>query len=414
MKQWLGLVAVPVLCVGLLGAPSWSYAQDPAAPPEPATPEPSVTPPPAPQKKHRMGLYVAAGFGNASADTLDNSIETTLKNSAQTSLKIDAHDQGRAAIGWKLPEGKGDFRIAFTGYKETGYELRSQGLETRINSSNQDCISPSGVCLIPWWTVTINDGELVSQRFPPQWDSAVDDTNGNGQPDLEEIHVLGSPDITVTRTMDDTLQNQIQTFDFLYGREFGGRRLSSRWWAGLRAFEYRGNMLATAWLGNTVPGEHFTEGSFYRLLNFSQDTSGFGPTGSWEIDFNFFEKRLMLYLRGQSAFTFNSYDIDSGVFFTHLRNSETGLTQPVPARLHEKRDKSSWQNTAEGGVRWLMRNGLQFELAYNFTGYLDAVLAPNKINIPLLAAQAGQGTSGLYHHQDYVVKGWHAGVGFQF
>jgi hypothetical protein len=142
-----------------------------------------------------------------------------------------------------------------------------------------------------------------------------------------------------------------------------------------------------------------------------------GPTGILEADFNFFDQRLQLYLLGQVAFMMTSLSTDSGLFATLLSTSTSGagtVLVPVDGRLSESRDKSTWQNAAEVGARFKLKNGLQFELAYNATGLLDVILLPNQIQIPEKIVEAPQGSSGQYKSQDYVLDGWRFGVAFQF
>jgi hypothetical protein len=212
------------------------------------------------------------------------------------------------------------------------------------------------------------------------------------------------PDREVMSTMPDTLDNRINTYDVVYGREFGGRRYSSRWWGGLRYFEYEGQLLAGAWL-SLSPSRFYTDGSFLRLLRISQETTGFGPVGSWEAHFNFFDKGVQFFIRGEAAFTFNSMEMDSGPFFQVIDESLGTLLQD---RLVKDLDKSTWQNRGEGGVRINLKNGLQFEMAYSIAGYLDFVIMPDLLQLGVTNEDPQTFT------QDIVVTSTHFGVGFQF
>lgn len=416
MVKWKRLV-VPGLCLALWGTGASPLAQDAPAPEPAPEEEPQAPPPPTPpeppkkeSKKLPWGLYVGVAAGAASTKDIDTSVQTLTTEVTSNTLRLPEQDFARAAVGWRLPEGKGDFRLVFNGYKEAKYEFDSIGAESLLAlGSAQTLVSGP----VDWWTLSIRDGLLTSQRTPRVW-LVTDDANMNGAADPEEVRQL-APDVTIARQFTDNLQNQVQTVDLLYGREFGGRRFSSHWWGGLRAFEYRGNILAGAWLDVNVAGVGFTDGAFFRPLIFSQDSSGFGPTGAWEVDFNFFNKGLVMFVRAQTALSFNSNKLDSGEFFTSARPTPSlGFIVMVPARLQVTRDKTAWQNTAEAGVRIVMRNGLQFELGYSKTGYLDIVTSPIDIDIPETLGQIEQGTSALYATQDYVVEGWHAGLAFQF
>ena len=212
------------------------------------------------------------------------------------------------------------------------------------------------------------------------------------------------------------MQNRVYNVDLLYGREWGGRRFSGRWWAGLRSFEYEGNLIAGAWLNTSQPGLGFTDGTTLRLLSFRNTASGWGPTGIMEADFNFFGRVLQLYIQGQAAFVLEEVTADSGPFFTFVTSLGSGgsFQQPLPAQLTVTRDKTVWQTSGEIGLRVNLKFGLTFDLAYNVTGYLDAIILPAEIQIPGSAGQFGQGTTAIWNTQDLVYEGWRAGVGFQF
>ena len=219
------------------------------------------------------------------------------------------------------------------------------------------------------------------------------------------------------RNVTDTLQNQVSVVEIMYGREFGGRRFSSHWWGGVRSFEYEGNILAGSWMNADFAGVGFTDGAFLRLLSFNQETSGFGPSGAWEIDFNFFDKGLQLYVAARAAFVFLSIDSDSGDFFTLVSAEDPLITDafvPAPTRLMADRDKSTWQTGGEVGARIRLRNGLQFEFGYSIEGYLDVALLPVEMTIPLNAQQAAAGASAIYKTHDLVIDSVHASVAFQF
>ncbi len=224
----------------------------------------------------------------------------------------------------------------------------------------------------------------------------------------------GFASLTHTINVTDDLENTAMHIDLLYGREFGRRRYSARWWTGLRYFAYEGNLLAGAWLGASPPGEGFTDGTNLRLLNFAQETTGFGPTGIMEADFNFLDKHLQFFVSGQAAFMLLDLEADSGTFFTVVSDPISAVVFPAEGNLNQSRTKSAWQTAAEGGVRYHLKNGLHFELAYNITGYLDVVINPPLIQIPQSLIEAAQGTSAVFNTQDLVSDGWRAGIGFQF
>jgi hypothetical protein len=153
-------------------------------------------------------------------------------------------------------------------------------------------------------------------------------------------------------------------------------------------------------------------------MSFYNETSGLGPTGILEVDFNFFDDRLAFYVLGQFAFVLADITVDSGPFSTLVLDQPQGSNAvyviPIDAQLTATRNKSTWQDAGEVGLRVKMRNGLQIELAYHVTGFLDVILLPHEIAIPESRLEAAQGTSALYRTQDYVLDGWRAGIAFQF
>jgi hypothetical protein len=272
--------------------------------------------------------------------------------------------------------------------------------------------------LVPWVEVDIRDGKLLSTRDVPTWD-VVNDEDEDQLPDFgpcspndmnmlqcgEIIYDPANTEVLAQGTVADDLANRINTYDVVYGREFGGRRFSSRWWGGFRYFQYEGQLYSGAWLNEALPGSGFTDGAFLNLLRISQDTSGFGPVGSWEAQFNFFDKGVQLFLRGEAAFTFNTMKMDSDPFFQVLDSAPGTL---LDDRMAKELEKSSEQNRAEVGGRINSKNGLQFELAYSIAGFLDFILMPDLLQL------GGTNENPQSATQDIIVHTAHFGVSFQF
>ena len=63
---------------------------------------------------------------------------------AKNTVSWDAQDFARVAIGWKLQRGRGDFRLIFNGYSETGYELESTG---KLSAIDTDYVADEPVTL---------------------------------------------------------------------------------------------------------------------------------------------------------------------------------------------------------------------------------------------------------------------------
>ncbi len=434
MRTWRGFVAVGGLLVVLTCGIPAAVAQDPATP-EPAPAD--ITGQQFEQQKRHFGLYLAVAAGRGSSNPLGTSIAANTSNLAISSVELTDQTYGRGTIGWQFKDSrKGDIRLMVSGLREEEYEFHSRGLTNLLPDDeeadplcefNMGEADTKALCLVPWWTVEAINGNFVAERVLPIWDLSAD-TDNDGQADYgvctdlgggmercgEIIFDHGAPDRLLEGQIADDLQNRILTFDAVYGREFGGRRFSSRWWTGLRYFSYEGQLLAGAWLstGMGSPGEHFTDGGFLKMLRITQETSGIGPVGSWEIDFNFFDKGVVLFARLESAFTFNSMKIDSGQFFRVSQEGDSSNPAIlVPDRMDKELDKSTWQTKAEAGARLNFKNGLQVEVGYSRTGYLDIVLMPDLLQLG--GAQVTNGNPQSFT-QDLIVDAFHAGVGFQF
>jgi len=369
--------------------------------------------------KRKVALYFEVGRGIASAEDLDVSLETEATITSENTLKLEDMIYGRAAIGWKLDKGKGDIRLRYTGFREDGYEYsgigRTRGLDPGLVLPPNTPV-PTVIDPLVWWNVHIADGMLTSERTPPQW-SPSSDVNQNGDVDLGEEFYLADPDFSQTRSVTADLQNTVQFTDLLYGRTFGKRRYSARWWGGIRHFTYEGNVLATAWLSSAADrneGNGYTDGAFLRPLVLEQDSSGWGPTGALEVDFNFFDSRLSLYIQGQFAFMVASIDYESAPFFTIAQETSGSPLIPIQAQISESLTKSIWQNSAEVGLRVNLKSGVGFEFSYGVTGLLDIVVLPTHLRIPANPLEASQGTSATNRTRDMVFTGWRAGLSYQF
>lgn len=375
----------------------------------------------------RMALYVEASYGSASAADVDSSLITTATRHSSNTTSLD-NIFGRAKLGWRLPADRGVFLISFSGYKEDSYTFSGVGSENAaISPPPTPGTDPAAVVSnvpLTWWTVQIADGRLVASRRPPLW-TISDDRDGNGRPDPGEVRFdYASPcppgrldcPVTVARSVPDNLQNRLQTVDGLFQRDFGGRRFGGRWTAGLRYFVYEGNIPTSAWLSisyNQGVGLNFTDGTTLRLLRFSQEASGLGPTGSLEFQSHFFRRRLTFYGQSRFAFILESVKTDSGPFFT-IALDPGGLLLPAPARLQQDLEKSTWHFGVELGARVRLLEGLHVELAFNRTSYQDVLLLPVSITIPEDPGDAPQGTVGLYKTQDLEMDTVYLGLGYQF
>ena len=430
-----GIVAVSVLLLLLTGLAHGPAAQED----DPATPAAPADAPVAPDeeqqgKKLPFGLYVEVAAGASDGRDINNSIRTLSTHSTLSTFSLEGQSFARVAIGWKMPRDRGQFRLTWNAYKEDGYTLESFGKLSAVDPALG--VSQTVADNLPWWVLTLEDGNFSSTQVLPQWTLADDTLDvpelgiipGNQIVDCPEGTPLSSgsggeltaplceatflPRTTNSRTMASDMENRVQTVDATYGRSFGTRRYTSRWTAGARYFVYDGTIPTPSWLSAGASGTGFTDGFGFALIPFRQENTGVGPVVSMSFDTNFFSRKLVLYVQGTAALMLYNHDVSSQQFVTLVQSGlPSRLTQI--AELSETRSKTSWQNGIEAGVMINLNSGLQFHVAYNFTGYLDAILLPSEVSIPV-NQQSTQGVSAIYSTQDYRLETLRAGVAFQF
>ena len=409
-------VVVAGLALGLAWAQP-THAQEQSEPPvpteeqeqEPPAEEPSAAPDPTATEPSKMpfALYVAASYGRADLhEPINSTLVTSTRQRSDNFVNLLNNEMASLTVGWELPNKKGRFRAKWGVFSEGDYTVEMDGRAAQLQGGNINVTSN-----LDWWRVTIADGVLTTVRNPPTW---LGDLNGNGSADASEIVYNGS-DFVNQIDVADNLENRVQFIDGLYGRDWGGRRFSGSWLAGLRYANYEGNVRSGAWLDSTRPGEGYTDGSLLRLLNFRQEYTGFGPTGSMEAQFNLFDRGVQFYLKGQAALMISELSADSGDFFTFVSTQTAPMfTLAVETRLDTTRDKTTWQTMAEAGVRLNFKPGLSFEAAWQIQGFLDVVLLPDRLQIPNTPQQAEGGVSAIYTSQDLVFETVRFGMSFQF
>lgn len=391
-------------------------AEPPQAPPAPASDAGSGKPS---WWGGRNLLFLQIGYGQSSFDTIETSVTTEGGNFSGNEYDIDDTTAGRVAVGWTLPDERGQFLVSFEGIKEDGFEFSAVGMQSSAigTTSASAPLNP-----IPWWTVSVRDGVLQTAQTPPVWDGTRTgpdcgvgcDRNSDGRADFDEVDY---PTIQnqATTAAPKTLNNDLKTLDFLYGREWGGRRIWGNWSAGGRYFAYDGAVPMGAWLAIAAgtPGTGYTDGVENRLLTLRQDTSGFGPTGSLGINFGFFRRKLVLSASGRVSYLLTSLESNTGDFVT-LIHDPGGPFLTAPANLKHSLDKSVWHLQALFAVRWEVAPGLNLVVDYRRSGFQDAILLPIALSIPDNLGQAAQGTVAVYATRDFRVQTVMAGVSYQF
>jgi hypothetical protein len=408
---WYRRMMAGLMVAGMGSAFGVVGAQD--AEPKKAAPAPVAE---APKKKDpffgdRFAMYLETRGGPASIDAFEAPTSNGADISTDSSLELTDNKSGQFTIGWTLPRGRGQYLLTYTGIADGNYELDATGYERAFIGSQG---TPADQ--LPWWHLSVQDGVLHTTKVPPVWDSATDDADHDSFPDRNEIR-FPTTTANLSNAVPDDLGNRISTWDLLYRREFGGVKIRAAWTAGIRYLDYEGAMPVPAWLigTNLISGFGFSDGVMNKMLLMQQKTTGWGPTGSGEIDFHFFRQRLTLYGVLRAAFLLQSLETDSGSF-TSLTFEDSSGASVIPGQGHlsQQVDKTGWNTTLEAGVKVKLMEGFHLIVDYNATGYLDTVLLPQTLSFPANSSQIALGTVATYVSRDTVVSSVNIGLSFQF
>jgi hypothetical protein len=419
---WYRRLAAGVVVAGLGAVSSAARAEDPAPKPtEPAAPAQTVKKEDPPKKKDpffgdRFAMYLETRGGPSSIDSLKNPVTNSTDSSSTNEVSFNNGKTGQFTIGWTLPRGRGQYLLTYTGIGDGTYDLQATGLQrSYIQDGGGAASVPTNE--LPWWHLSVNDGQLQVTQTPPHWDIGTDDANHNSFPDQNEF-TYPVTTVNLQAAVPKDLGNQLQTWDLLYRREFGGVKVRARWTAGLRYLNYEGAVPCPSWLTGTigVSGFGYSDGVVNKMILMQQKTTGWGPTGSGEVDFNFFRQRLTLYIMGQAAFLQEKLDADSGPFtFLSFKSQPPPIViVPGSGRIQQDVSKSAWNTTLEVGARVKLLEGFNLIVDWNTTGYLDTVLLPDTLSIPANAAQVSLGTVATYVSRDIVTSSITLGLSYQF
>jgi hypothetical protein len=414
-----------MLVAGLGVGSQGARAEDPAPPKPDAPAAPAATAPPAepPKKKEpffgdHFAMYLETRGGPSSIDTIDNSVSSGNRSQSDNELSFNGTKSGQFTIGWTLPRGRGQYLLTYTGIADGNFELDATGTQASYQATSGGAQTIG--FQLPWWRISVNDGRMTTTKTPPTWnlftDSVDNGGNGDGHPDPNEMRYPVTT-VNISSTVPKDLGNRIQTWDLYYRREFGGVRIRCRWTAGLRYLNFDGSIATPAWVTgpSSTPGVGYTDGVQLGLIMMQQSTSGWGPVGSGEVDFNFFRQRLTLYAMVQAALILETLDADSGTFTYLARDPAVfGAYLPGSGHIEAQVSKSTWNTTFEVGLRVKMLEGFNLILDWNTTGYLDAMLLPTDLAIPDNSSQVALGTTARFISRDYVVTSINLGLSFQF
>lgn len=412
--RWTQATLAAVVLVSACGG---ARAEEPKPEPEAPRPEAAAATPAETSTANppwwggRNLLYLEFGYGSDSVERFDASFVTDLTSEVENEFELTDAERGRFVIGWTLPNERGRFTFTFEGVSEKGYRLDSIGSLLAVQGSDPPVPSDT----LPWWSLTAEDGRVNSFRNPPTWDFN-DDLDGDLTPDPDEVRYLGI-DLAAASSGPADLGNKTQTYDLLYGREWGGRRIWGNWSAGLRHFEYSGNIPTGVWLislGNAPPGYGFSDGLGNPILVFQQETKGTGPTGSGGINFGFWRRRLVLYAEARVAFMVQDLSTDSGEFLTYAYENTTDSFIPLPAHLQHSISKSTWHVHGEIGARVRILENTHLMLAFRRTSYMDSVLLPVTLIVPDNPQQASQPATAQFNSRDINTDSLTLGLSYQF
>jgi hypothetical protein len=419
--SWKRRLSAGMLVAGLGVGWQAARAEDPA-PPKTDAPATPAAPAEAPKKKDpffgdRFAMYLETRGGPSTIDDLDNTVSSGVKSQSINELGFDGSKGGQFTIGWTLPRGRGQYLLTYTGVKDGDFELNASGMQASYQPTGTQ--NPFVISFqLPWWKISVRDGQMTTTKTPPVWNSFDDspDNGGNGD-GLPNANEMKYPVTTVmSSTVPKELGNTVQTWDLYYRREFGGVRIRSRWTAGLRYLTFDGSIVTPAWVTgpSSTSGFGYTDGVQVGMIMMQQSTSGWGPVGSGEVNFNFFRQRLTLYALVQAALILESLDADSGTFTFLTRDPANAAYFPGAGRIQAQVSKSAWNTTFEAGLRVKMLEGFHLILDWNKTGYLDAMLLPTDLAIPDNLSQVSLGTSARFISRDLVVTSINLGLSFQF
>ena len=404
-------VAVCVMALGVAFSPA-------AAQEEPAPKKPEATPPPAepPKKKDpffgdHFALYLEVRGGPASIRNLENPVTSGPDSSTASEIQFNGSQAGLFTVGWTLPRNRGQYLFTYNGLTDGSYDLKATGYQ-RSYAGNEVLADE-----LPWWHLTIDNGHSRATKTPPVWDLSQD-ANGNGLPDTNEFRYPNTT-VDLSGTVPDKLNNQLQTFDLYYKRDWGGLRYHGAWTAGIRYLDFQGVVPTPAWVigSKQIIGFGFTDAVATKLLLMQQSTSGWGPIGSGEAQFNFFRQRLSLYIMGQAALLEEKLNADSGPFtYYAFQSVSAGQILAIPGFGDIQRDvsKTAWNTAVEVGARIKVLDGFHVIVDWNTTGYLDTVLLPDTLSTPANAAQVSLGAVATYVSRDIVRSTINVGLSFQF
>jgi hypothetical protein len=404
----LGVALVPV------------HAEEPPKT-EPAPPAPPKKEEPPKQKDPFFGdhfaLYLEVRGGPASINTFQNPVVSGPDSSTASEVSFNGSQAGLFTFGWTLPRGRGQYLFTYNGLTDGSYDLAATGYQRSYRQPSLSGSQEAPLNELPWWQINVSNGQLHATQTPPVWDPATDDADNDGFPDQNEIRYPATL-VSVSTAVPKQLNNRVQTYDLYYRRDFGGLRYHGAWTVGGRYLDYQGAVPCPAWVvgGKQIIGFGFTDGVSAKMLLMQQSTSGWGPLGSGEAQFNFFRQRLSIYLVGQAALLIEGLDADSGPFtyFAYQQLAGTTLVLPGSGRIQQSVSKTAWNTMFEVGARVKILEGFHLILDWNTTGYLDTVLLPDVLSVPSNASQIPLGTVSTYVSRDIVRSTINLGLSFQF
>ena len=180
-KRWL---ALGVFAAGICAGSRDARAEDPT--PEDPTPkkdDAAAAPAETPKKKDpffgdHFAMYLETRGGPASIQTVANPMTSGGQSSSASELDFNGNKTGQFTIGWTLPRGRGQYLLAYNGVADGDFELTATGSQKEYQPQGGQTAKVIEF-LLPWWQVTVQNGQLRATKTPPVWDASVDDANEN-------------------------------------------------------------------------------------------------------------------------------------------------------------------------------------------------------------------------------------------
>jgi hypothetical protein len=117
---------------------------------------------------------------------------------------------GQFTIGWTLPQGRGQYLLTYQGVADGDYDVEATGYQrSYIQNGGGGPSVPTD--RLPWWHLSIQNGQLQTTKVPPQWNVITDDADHDQFPDTGEIK-YPTTTVNLGAAVPDDLGNRVSTW----------------------------------------------------------------------------------------------------------------------------------------------------------------------------------------------------------